>query len=75
MSYFRRYERKVLAALDSRRAAELRVWSEQHAKLFDLRYTRFTPARSWLIHAPTAGCGRIPKRWRSGCTDLWRQAP
>ena len=37
MSYFRPVRARVLAALDSRRAAELRVWSEQHANLFDLR--------------------------------------
>ncbi len=37
MSYFRPVRAKVLAALDSKRANELRVWSEQHANLFDLR--------------------------------------
>jgi hypothetical protein len=37
MSYFRPVRAKVLAALDGKRAAELQVWSRQHANLFDLR--------------------------------------
>jgi hypothetical protein len=37
MSFLRPVRAKVLAALDSKRAAELRVWSEQHANLFDMR--------------------------------------
>lgn len=37
MSYFRPVRARVLAALDAKRAAELSVWSRQHANLFDLR--------------------------------------
>jgi hypothetical protein len=37
MCLLRPVREKVIAALDSRRASELRVWSEQHAKLFDMR--------------------------------------
>jgi len=71
MSFLRPVRAEVLAALNSRQAAELRVWSSQHASLFDLRlhsvhtcpYLAYSPAYLRLR--------KNPKKWARWLHDFY----
>jgi len=63
MSFFRPVRADVLDALDSGRAAELRVWSSQHASLFDLRIHSIHTC-PYLAYFPAyLRLRKDPKKW------------